>query len=446
MSSDPVTESTQPESDSRKRPSDSIIRHPLNKKKRIGVENVSSAIKTDAVNRLPDHAKIDLFNAFVKSAFPDFDNLLMASWNVVSIFVNVGSEDLMLHNSIGDLHEVLLRFDEFFGKKTRGNGGGGPARARNDARNVSVRNTPLAQGPSTLDGSGDLTLRDRSRDRLVKIPPGANEGAYVSRMESPNTTGPRRSNVHYDTEGRPVSNLRHHQPSVNQQQKSSPRQPSDEQPVPKQPSSRNRPQSLNDLLTHMPLKEVRGSPHDILKAMAAGVEEDTIPSIEKNCADIQAQTPSALDKPSPPNTSIPTRRPELAEQRARMPPPSSSQPQTPAQREAKRYGMFTSHHRRSSADERLDSLFVGDEEDEDEAVEVPGMQEVNDMDAAVDLRERAGVMKKKGVGVSLGRSILGAPKRPPNATGEAPVAPMMHIDSAGKGTGKNAGGGDGRAQ
>lgn len=55
-----------------------------------------------------------MFNAFVKSAFPDLDDLLMASWNVVSIFVNVGSEDLMLHNSIGDLHDVLRKFDQYF--------------------------------------------------------------------------------------------------------------------------------------------------------------------------------------------------------------------------------------------------------------------------------------------------------------------------------------------
>lgn len=48
----------------------------------------------------------------------------MASWNVVSIFVNVGSEDLMLHNSIGDLHDVLRRFDGFMDKKKREGGSG----------------------------------------------------------------------------------------------------------------------------------------------------------------------------------------------------------------------------------------------------------------------------------------------------------------------------------
>jgi hypothetical protein len=104
---------------SRKRLGDPITRHPLNKKKRISLDNVSSNTKTEAVNQLPDQTKVELFNAFVKSAFPDFDNLLMASWNVVSIFVNVGSEDLMLHNSIGDLHDVLLRFDDYFGKSKK---------------------------------------------------------------------------------------------------------------------------------------------------------------------------------------------------------------------------------------------------------------------------------------------------------------------------------------
>ncbi|KAF9734010.1 hypothetical protein PMIN01_08353 [Paraphaeosphaeria minitans] len=441
MSSNPVTESIQSDSDSRKRPSDSVVRHPLNKKKRISVENVTSSIKTDVMNRLSDQTKVDLFNAFVKSAFPDLDNLLMASWNVVSIFVNVGSEDLMLHNSIGDLHEVLLRFNELLGKKKKGNVGGGAASPRNDARNGSVRNTPSAQGPGPLDGSGDLTSRDRSRDRLVEIPAGAHEGAYVARTESPNTTCPRRSNARYEAEGRPVSNLRHQQLSSNQQQKSSPlHQPDSEQPTPKQTPSRHRPQSLSDLLMHSPPKDARRGSHDILKTMAVSIEEDTISSIEEGYTDIQAQMSPAPDKPSPPYTSTSNRRAELAElaeQRARMPPPSSSQPQYPAQRDAKRYGMFTSHHGRSSADERLDSLFVVDDDDEDgEAVQIPGMQEV---DLEMELADSGG---KKGV--SLGKSILGAPKRPPNATGEAPVAPMMHISSAGKAAGQN--GADGRAQ
>ena len=105
--------------DFRKRPGEFISRHELNKKKRIGLDHVSDRIKTEAVNGLPDETKIDLFNAFVRSAFPDFDNLLMASWNVVSIYVNVGSENEMLHNSVGDLHEVLMKFDELLGKSKK---------------------------------------------------------------------------------------------------------------------------------------------------------------------------------------------------------------------------------------------------------------------------------------------------------------------------------------
>lgn len=48
----------------------------------------------------------------------------MASWNVVSIYVNVGSENEMLHNSVGDLHEVLMKFDELLGKSKRSRAGG----------------------------------------------------------------------------------------------------------------------------------------------------------------------------------------------------------------------------------------------------------------------------------------------------------------------------------
>lgn len=223
-----------------------------------------------------------------------------------------------------------------------------------------------------------------------------------------------------------MSNLRHHRPSLDQQQKPSPtRQRFDsEQPATKQHPSRARPQSVDDLFKHKPPNEIRPGSHDILTEMAASIEQDTISSIDAGYANIHARKPSpppTLDKPA-------TRRPEHA--RMAPPPPrspSQSLSQTPAQREAQRYGMFMSSHRRNSTD----ALFVGDDSDSDEAVQVPGMQEV-------DLEADTGGGEKKAM--SLGKSILGAPKRPPNATGEAPVAPMMHISPAAKN------GGDDRAK
>ena len=85
-------------------------------------------MKVESVNRLSDQTKVDLFNTFIKSAFPEFDSLLMASWNVVSVYCCVGTEDMMLHNSIGELNEVLQKFEDQYiksGKSRVSSGGAG---------------------------------------------------------------------------------------------------------------------------------------------------------------------------------------------------------------------------------------------------------------------------------------------------------------------------------
>lgn len=83
-------------------------------------------MKVESVDRLSDQTKVDLFNTFIKSAFPEFDSLLMASWNVVSVYCCVGTEEMMLHNSIGELNEVLQKFEDQYIKsgKSRVNSGG----------------------------------------------------------------------------------------------------------------------------------------------------------------------------------------------------------------------------------------------------------------------------------------------------------------------------------
>ncbi|KAL1608363.1 hypothetical protein SLS60_003304 [Paraconiothyrium brasiliense] len=415
--------------DSRKRPGELVIRHPLNKKKRISLDNVSSSVKAEAVNRLPDQTKVEMFNAFVKSAFPDFDNLLMASWNVVSIFVNVGSEDLMLHNSIGDLHDVLLKFDDYFVKSRKSRPDiHDAARLPKDVPDSSTRNTPIASGPGPVGGSGDMS-RDRSRDRLVELPPnrhdGVDEGAHAIPTESNHSTGFRQWN------GRYQKDQRQYRASLDQQLKQSPvlQHGAPEQSITKQLDSRNRPegrplpQSLDDLFSHPPPQEVRQGSHGILRGMAANIEEDTASSIDEGYADIQAQKPQTpptiqpLHKPSPPKPNGLLRRPEHAQLAAEAAELRSRtlQHQSQSNRDTQRYGMFNDHTRRSS----IDALFVGDHEDE--AVQVPAMQEVHEQEKQAKPRT-----------VLLGKSMLGAPKKPLNATGSAPVAPMMHNSPAGK--------------
>jgi hypothetical protein len=53
----------------------------------------------------------------VKTAFPNFDNLMMASWNVVSIYSACGSDFPELHRAIVTLKGVLQDFDEAFGRR-----------------------------------------------------------------------------------------------------------------------------------------------------------------------------------------------------------------------------------------------------------------------------------------------------------------------------------------
>jgi len=60
--------------------------------------------------------KIDLFNSIVKTALPNFDDLMTAAWNVVYVHKNVGSEDRELYKSITTLEKVLLKFAAFHRK------------------------------------------------------------------------------------------------------------------------------------------------------------------------------------------------------------------------------------------------------------------------------------------------------------------------------------------
>lgn len=303
------------------------------------------------------------------------------------------------------------------------------AGARTDNRNGSVRETP--------DVTIDLTSRDRSRDRLVELPSGADSNATASRTESPNpTTFPRRSTTRYDAEGRPIQKSRPN----SQKPPHAPRTSDLELPASKLPQapSRNLPHTLDDLLDHKTSKEVRPDSHSFLKKITARVVDDTYSSsIEQGYDAIHVRDKDPTPKPtnmSPPTQPPAVRRSDAAtEHHTRMPPPS-----TPAQRDAKRYGMFSPHHRSPHAKSLRESpLFVGS--DEDEAVQVSGAQEIG-LGPGIP---SSGGNAKRAAPLSMGASMLGAPKKPPNATGEAPVAPMMHNSkSEGKGGGKGGGNGD----
>ncbi|KAF2263892.1 hypothetical protein CC78DRAFT_617265 [Lojkania enalia] len=99
-------------SNSRKRANgEPVLQHACNKRSRVGLDSIPDSAKAKSLNSLSDQLKIDLFNAVVRTAFPSFDDVMMAAWNVVSIYENVGSEFAELHRSVVELKSVLEEFE-----------------------------------------------------------------------------------------------------------------------------------------------------------------------------------------------------------------------------------------------------------------------------------------------------------------------------------------------
>jgi hypothetical protein len=93
------------------------VKHSSNKRKRVGLDTIPEDAKTATFNAIPNAIKVDLFNNVVKAAFPNFNNLMMASWNVVSIYSNVGTDFPELHKAIVDLKSVLQDFEQSLGNQ-----------------------------------------------------------------------------------------------------------------------------------------------------------------------------------------------------------------------------------------------------------------------------------------------------------------------------------------
>ncbi|KAF1971890.1 hypothetical protein BU23DRAFT_600103 [Bimuria novae-zelandiae CBS 107.79] len=368
---------------SRKRPGELVARHPLNRKKRITLDHVSNNIKTEAVNRLPDQTKVDLFNSFVKSAFPDFDDLLMASWNVVSIYVSTGSEDLMLHHSIGDLHEVLMKFEQYFGKskKTRPSASG-TTEPRSDGRNGSFRKS---QGFGTPNGGDQTRLVELPQEAHLNIDDGASESSHAAESQQPSSR--------YDGDRRP-----HKQTPVR-------RPETPESSLSTRTTGRPLPQNHADLFSTKHAKNSRRGPN-----MGGSLIDEGYALTQKQ----KPRTPPTAQPPETPQVSpksmdTPTRA-EATQQAAKA--AESRQEKSSQKPPEQRYGMFGGNGRANS----VDRLFVGD--DDEEALETPHMQEIHE-------QEEKDTPRKP---LALGNSLLGTPKK-----GPAPVAPpMVGPSSAGK--------------
>ncbi|KAI4618720.1 hypothetical protein J4E80_005323 [Alternaria sp. BMP 0032] len=122
----------------KRRPNDEVIPHVSNKRKRAGLDIIPEDVKSNIFNTIPSNIKVDLFNSVVKTAFPNFNNLMIASWNVVTIYSSCGSDFPELHTAIVDLKSVLQDFDETFGQRVDRvtpnyrHDFGGPSRDRKD--------------------------------------------------------------------------------------------------------------------------------------------------------------------------------------------------------------------------------------------------------------------------------------------------------------------------
>ncbi|KAF2024905.1 hypothetical protein EK21DRAFT_20333, partial [Setomelanomma holmii] len=101
----------------KRRPNEAVTKHASNKRSHIGLDTIPDIAKIATFNTIPDTIKIDFFNNVINTAFPNFDNLMMASWNVVSVYSNVGTDFPELHKSIVELKSVLQDFEQGFGGK-----------------------------------------------------------------------------------------------------------------------------------------------------------------------------------------------------------------------------------------------------------------------------------------------------------------------------------------
>lgn len=99
-------------------------------------------MKTETFNTIPSQVKVDLFDNIVKTAFPNFDNLLVASWNVVSVYANVGSDFPELHRAVVELKGALEGFEGAYSPRLKSN-----AKGRKEAipgqQNQSRTSTPV---------------------------------------------------------------------------------------------------------------------------------------------------------------------------------------------------------------------------------------------------------------------------------------------------------------
>lgn len=140
---------------------------------------------------------MNLFDNIIKTAFPNFDNLIVASWNVVSIYANVGSDFPELHTAIVELKGALEEFETAYapsrtksGKNRKGStpvrqtGGG---EERTPAPVKEARGTPVPTATSRA-----ATASQEKEENSVSCQRYQDDG-YTSQHQMPPPRNPQAS-------------------------------------------------------------------------------------------------------------------------------------------------------------------------------------------------------------------------------------------------------------
>ncbi|KAF3053293.1 hypothetical protein E8E11_009823 [Didymella keratinophila] len=167
-----------------------IVKHASNKRQRVGLETIPKNIKSETFDAIPAQVKVNLFDNIIKTAFPNFDNLIVASWNVVSIYANVGSDFPELHTAIVDLKGALEEFESAYAPSRTKSGkskkestpvqqnGGSAGRTSTPVK--EPRGTPVPAATSHIvtaspkkeeNGATDERYQDDEDDSQHQMPP-----------------------------------------------------------------------------------------------------------------------------------------------------------------------------------------------------------------------------------------------------------------------------------
>jgi hypothetical protein len=317
----------------------------------------------------------------VKTALPNFDDLMTAAWNVIYIHKSVGSEDRELYKSIGTLEKVLVEFASFH-RKSQG---------KPESQEKMTREQPLP--PRRIAYSNTEEMLSGKRQMEDKLLEDRAQGRVDRRNDESAEEGEIRDDVHSRRDdprnGRHAADYHAQKESATSQRK------------------------------HGESEEERAS----LKLKRLKELKERLEYQRSNRSNIGAMPHHEEDSPSRigseegsgyyDNRSFNTQREQ---------PNLSRDPRKNAQEQ---------HHSSTSQDpSRPTSNFT---------CEGPLHQLYNDgldgsfEDTVQEAKDEGGEKPRPATthAVFLGKSKLGAPKMPSNAMGFAPVAPMMHIRKEG---------------